>query len=138
MSDMSAVPEALARTCRSDGDRGALCPLLQREADLAGRARCWPNPTWPTWRRRKSPAAEAELRQLDDELQRLLLPRDPDDKRNAFLEIRAGTGGDESALFAGDLLRMYTRYAERQGWKNRNHQRIAERTRWLQGGGAPH
>jgi peptide chain release factor 1 len=62
-------------------------------------------------------SAEAELSQLDAELQRLLLPRDPDDKRNAFLEIRAGTGGDESALFAADLLRMYTRYAERQGWR---------------------
>ena len=50
-------------------------------------------------------------------LQRLLLPRDPNDERNVFLEIRAGTGGDESALFAGDLLRMYTRYAERRRWK---------------------
>ncbi len=62
-------------------------------------------------------AIEAELPALEEELQLLLLPRDPDDVRNAFLEIRAGTGGDESALFAGDLLRMYTRYAERQGWR---------------------
>jgi len=46
----------------------------------------------------------------------LLLPKDVNDERNVFLEIRAGTGGDESALFAGDLLRMYTRFAERQGW----------------------
>ncbi|MGV3499095.1 MAG: peptide chain release factor 1, partial [Hydrogenophaga sp.] len=61
--------------------------------------------------------AQAESTQMEDELQRLLLPRDPDDVRPAFLEIRAGTGGDESALFAGDLLRMYTRYAERQGWR---------------------
>jgi len=60
---------------------------------------------------------EAELAQLEDELQRLLLPKDPDDARNAFLEIRAGTGGDESALFAGDLARMYTRYAANVGWK---------------------
>jgi peptide chain release factor 1 len=62
-------------------------------------------------------AIEAELPVLEDQLQQLLLPRDPDDVRNSFLEIRAGTGGDESALFAGDLLRMYTRYAERQGWR---------------------
>ena len=62
-------------------------------------------------------AIEAELPALEDELQRMLLPKDPDDVRNTFLEIRAGTGGDESALFAGDLLRMYTRYAERQGWR---------------------
>ncbi len=54
---------------------------------------------------------------LEAELQTALLPRDPDDARNIFLEIRAGTGGDESALFAGDLARMYTRYAERQGWR---------------------
>ena len=62
-------------------------------------------------------AASAELLQLEDELQRLLLPKDPDDARNAFVEIRAGTGGDESALFAGDLTRMYMRYADRVGWK---------------------
>jgi peptide chain release factor 1 len=57
------------------------------------------------------------LEQLEADLQILLLPRDPDDGRSVFLEIRAGTGGDESALFAGDLLRMYTRYAENKGWK---------------------
>lgn len=57
------------------------------------------------------------LEVLEDELQVLLLPRDPDDGRSVFLEIRAGTGGDESALFAGDLLRMYSRYAETKGWR---------------------
>ena len=59
----------------------------------------------------------ARLAELDAELQVLLLPRDPNDERNIFLEIRAGTGGNESALFAGDLFRMYSRYAERQRWK---------------------
>ena len=53
--------------------------------------------------------------ELEQHLQLLLLPKDPDDQRNAYLEIRAGTGGDESALFAGDLARMYTRYAAAQG-----------------------
>ena len=62
-------------------------------------------------------SGESELAELQDELQRLLLPKDPDDARPAFIEIRAGTGGDESALFAGDLARMYTRFAERQGWR---------------------
>jgi peptide chain release factor 1 len=62
-------------------------------------------------------AAEAELPALEDAMRRALLPKDPDDARNAFLEIRAGTGGDESALFAGDLLRMYTRFAASQGWR---------------------
>ena len=54
---------------------------------------------------------------IEDNLQKLLLPKDPNDEKNIFIEIRAGTGGDESALFAGDLFRMYSRYTERQGWK---------------------
>ena len=62
-------------------------------------------------------ALHDRLGQLEHELRALLLPRDPDDERNVFLEVRAGTGGDEAALFAGDLLRMYQRYAERQGWR---------------------
>ena len=61
-------------------------------------------------------ARETQAR-IETDLQTALLPRDPNDERNLFLEIRAGTGGDEAALFAGDLLRMYTRYAERQGWR---------------------
>ncbi|MGD8546872.1 MAG: peptide chain release factor 1 [Thiohalophilus sp.] len=62
-------------------------------------------------------SAEQRREQLEDELQMLMLPRDPNDDKNIFLEIRAGTGGDEAALFAGDLFRMYSRYAEQQGWK---------------------
>ncbi len=67
--------------------------------------------------------AESELREmeeklglLEDELRTLLVPKDPDDSKNIILEIRAGTGGEEAALFAADLLRMYTRFAERRGW----------------------
>jgi len=62
-------------------------------------------------------ASEAQLVELEEELNRLLLPKDPNDGRNVFLEVRAGTGGDEAAIFAGDLFRMYSRYAERQGWR---------------------
>ena len=62
-------------------------------------------------------AAQARSAALEVELQKMMLPKDPNDDRNIFLEIRAGTGGDESALFAGDLLRMYTRFAERQRWQ---------------------
>lgn len=62
-------------------------------------------------------AAQARLIDLERDLQKALLPRDPCDDKNIFLEVRAGTGGDEAALFAGDLLRMYTRYAERQRWQ---------------------
>ena len=60
---------------------------------------------------------EERLDALEAELQTLLLPRDPNDSHNVFLEIRAGTGGDEAAIFAGDLFRMYSRFAERKGWK---------------------
>ncbi len=60
---------------------------------------------------------EQKQRELEEKLKYLLIPRDPNDDRNAILEIRAGTGGDEAGLFAGDLFRMYSRYAERKGWK---------------------
>lgn len=59
----------------------------------------------------------ASLETMEADLQRLMLPKDPNDGRNVFLEVRAGTGGDEAAIFSGDLLRMYLRYAERQGWR---------------------
>lgn len=61
--------------------------------------------------------AQQRLEQLELELQKLLLPRDPHDNSNIFLEIRAGTGGDEAAIFAGDLFKMYSRYAETQRWQ---------------------
>ncbi|HWM41262.1 MAG TPA: peptide chain release factor 1, partial [Burkholderiales bacterium] len=61
--------------------------------------------------------ARAAMERLEAELQKALLPKDPNDERNLFVEVRAGTGGDESALFAGDLFRMYTRFAERKGWQ---------------------
>ncbi len=60
---------------------------------------------------------EPKLEALQGELKVLLLPKDPNDEKNVLLEIRAGTGGDEAALFAGELFRMYSRFAERQGWK---------------------
>lgn len=69
-------------------------------------------------------SCKLQLEELQQELQVLLLPSDPNDKANVFLEIRAGAGGDEAAIFAGDLFRMYSRYAENQGWQvevmNRN------------------
>ncbi|MDQ2795660.1 MAG: peptide chain release factor 1 [Actinomycetota bacterium] len=62
-------------------------------------------------------ALEARIHELEEHLRHLLLPKDPDDTRDVILEVKAGEGGEESALFAGDLLRMYLRYAERQGWQ---------------------
>ena len=89
----------------------------QRSADLTGAQGMLDDPDMADMAQEEITAAEAELAQLEDELQRLLLPRDTQDARNAFLEIRAGTGGDESALFAGDLARMYMRHADSVGWK---------------------
>src|SRR5256712_6225958 len=60
---------------------------------------------------------QARLEQTETELKLLLIPRDPNDEKNVILEIRAGTGGDEASLFAADVLRMYSRYAERQRWR---------------------
>ncbi len=60
---------------------------------------------------------EPKVKKLEEKIPRMLLPRDPNDEKNVIIEIRAGTGGDEAGLFAGDLLRMYTRYAEKNGWK---------------------
>ena len=97
----------------------------QREADLSEaremRAQAefdaHPEPEMAEMAGEEINAAEADLIRLLAELQAALLPRDPDDERNAFVEIRAGAGGDESALFAGDLARMYLRFCERQGWR---------------------
>ncbi|WP_155273785.1 PCRF domain-containing protein, partial [Hafnia alvei] len=61
--------------------------------------------------------AKNQIADLEQQLQILLLPKDPDDERSCYLEIRAGTGGDEAALFAGDMFRMYSRYAEARRWK---------------------
>jgi peptide chain release factor 1 len=89
----------------------------QRERDLVQAREMLEDPEMAEMAKEEMAGIAEELPSLESALQGLLLPKDPDDVRNAFLEIRAGTGGDESALFAGDLLRMYTRYAERQGWR---------------------
>jgi peptide chain release factor 1 len=89
----------------------------QRSADLATAQTMLDDEDMREMAEEEAASASAELQSLAAELQRMLLPKDPDDARPAFVEIRAGTGGDESALFAGDLLRMYTRFAESQGWR---------------------
>ncbi|MGM9483729.1 peptide chain release factor 1 [Roseateles sp. NT4] len=87
------------------------------ETDLAAARELLDDPEMAEMAREEIAANEAALVALAQELQLALIPKDPDDERNAFLEIRAGTGGDESALFAGDLARMYLRFAEGQGWR---------------------
>jgi peptide chain release factor 1 len=89
----------------------------QRERDLKAAQELLDDADMAEMAREEIDAAQADITRLHGELQTALLPKDPDDERNAFLEIRAGTGGDESALFAGDLARMYLRHAERCGWK---------------------
>src|SRR6266446_4350686 len=89
----------------------------QGERDLSAARAMLSDPQMKAFGDDESKAARARMDSLEEELQRALLPSDPNDERNVFLEIRAGTGGDESALFAGDLFRMYARFAERNKWQ---------------------
>ena len=107
-TEVAAVAGRWARYGQREADLASAQEMLSGSAD---------DPEMAGMAQEELEAAQAELQVLDDELQRMLLPKDPDDARNAFVEIRAGTGGDESALFAGDLARMYTRYCDKQGWK---------------------
>ena len=110
---------------REHAEAAELVGLFQRyegrERDLAGAdellAESAGEDDMAAMAREEKAAAAAELESIATALQAAMLPRDPDDARNVFLEVRAGTGGDESALFAGDLARMYLRYAERRGWR---------------------
>ena len=88
-----------------------------RETDLAGAQEMLADPEMKEMAQEEIDTAKADIERIEKELTLGLLPKDPADERNIFLEIRAGTGGDESALFSGDLLRMYTRFAERQRWQ---------------------
>jgi len=95
----------------------ALADEALAKADLAAAEAMRDDPDLRELADEEITAAQQRLQQLDEELALLLVPRDPRDDGNLFLEVRAGTGGDEAAIFAGDLFRMYARYAERQGWK---------------------
>ncbi len=89
----------------------------QAENDLAEAEAMLADPDLRDFAEEEIASARARLPELEVELQKLLLPKDPNDEKSVLLEIRAGTGGDESALFAGDLFRMYSRYADRQRWQ---------------------
>jgi len=95
--------------------------LTAREADLVSAeamlAEAKADPEMAEMAEEEIKAAKADITLIDEALQLTLIPKDPDDKRAAFVEIRAGTGGDESALFAGDLFRLYSRFAERKRWQ---------------------
>jgi len=117
MADMGQFMKLSREHAEVAAVAGRWARFQQREADLATARELLTDPDMAAMAGEEIAAAETELTQLEAELQRLLLPKDPDDARNAFVEIRAGTGGDESALFAGDLARMYSRYAQGQGWR---------------------
>ena len=89
----------------------------QTEADMNEAQKMLSDPEMKEFAQEEIETAKKRHDEIDVELQKLLLPKDPNDEKNIILEIRAGTGGDESGLFAGDLFRMYSRYAERQRWK---------------------
>jgi peptide chain release factor 1 len=91
--------------------------FIQTEMDIESAHEMLTGPDFKSFAQEEIQSGKVKLETLKDELQTMLLPKDENDDRNIVLEIRAGTGGDESALFAGDLLRMYTRYAERAGWQ---------------------
>ncbi|GAB2604069.1 peptide chain release factor 1 [Kocuria arenosa] len=100
-AELNGIVEAHRRVHRLEEDLGAAQELAAEEPEFA----------------EEIPALEEQLTAAREKLRRLLVPRDPDDGRNVILEVKAGEGGDESALFAGDLLRMYLKYAEARGWK---------------------
>ncbi len=125
---MLAAPETAADINRFrdlSRERAEIEPVAQQlaeyekaEADLTTAEDLLEDPEMRDFAQEEIAAAKARLETLEHELRVMLLPKDPNDERNIYLEIRAGTGGDESALFAGDLLRMYLRYAEAQNWKS--------------------
>ena len=121
MADQTAYRKLSKEHAEVTPAAGRYQRYLQREADLEAARdmvlQSTSDPEMAEMAQEEIATAEAEMMELEAELQRLLLPKDEDDGRNAFIEIRAGTGGDESALFAADLLRMYTRYFDTQGWR---------------------
>ena len=100
-AELTPIVAAYQRWRQTSGDEQAARELAREDASFAAEA----------------DQLAAHREELEAQLQKLLVPRDPNDRRDLILEVKAGEGGEESALFASDLLRMYLRYAERRGWK---------------------
>ncbi|HTH44466.1 MAG TPA: peptide chain release factor 1 [Oxalicibacterium sp.] len=119
--DATANIDNYRKLTREHAELGPLVALYrnytQADKDMLAAQDMLSDPEMKEFAQEEIAAAKARTAQLEDDLQKMLLPKDPNDERNIFLEIRAGTGGDESALFAADLLRMYTRFAERNRWQ---------------------
>ncbi len=119
--DATASMDNYRKLTREHAEIGPLVALYQSytqvENDVAAAQDMLSDPEMKDFAQEEIDAARQQMAQLELDLQKMLLPKDANDERNILLEIRAGTGGDEAALFAGDLLRMYTRYAERNRWQ---------------------
>ncbi len=119
--DATSSMDNFRKMTREHAELGPLVALyhdyVQASEDIRTAGELLSDPDMKAFAQEEIDGAKARMEALELDLQKMLLPKDPNDERNIFLEIRAGTGGDESALFAGDLLRMYTRYAERQRWQ---------------------
>ncbi|MCE3607725.1 peptide chain release factor 1 [Massilia sp. P8910] len=113
--------DAYRKMTREHAEIGPLVALFKEyqgaQNDIAEAQEMLSDPDMKDFAQEEIEAGKARVAQLEMDLQKMLLPKDVNDERNIFLEIRAGTGGDESALFAGDLLRMYVRFAERNRWQ---------------------
>jgi peptide chain release factor 1 len=119
-----AVLSDVKRMNAFNRERGQLAPIVESfaryralERSIAEDREALSDPELGPLAREELPGLEANLGELEDKLKLLLLPQDPNDEKNTLLEIRAGTGGEEAALFAADLFRMYAKYAERRGWR---------------------
>jgi peptide chain release factor 1 len=117
MSDHTKI----AKISKRISELASLIDLLkeydQCEASISAVDEVGDDPELKDLAQSEADAAKQRLPHLEEEMRRFLIPKDPDDERSVILEVRAGTGGDEAALFAGELLRMYIRYAESEGWK---------------------
>lgn len=114
-------PAEYARVAREQKE---IAPVVEayrryarRRADMDGAQELLSDPEMREMAQEEFDAAKADCAQMEEELKILLLPHDPNDERNVIMEIRGGAGGEEAALFAGDLFRMYSMYADRKGWK---------------------
>lgn len=105
-AQLEPITSCYAEYCQAKNELASLEELLTGD-----------DPELASMAKEELPATQEAMTQLDEALQYHLIPQDPDDERNIYLEVRAGTGGDEAAIFAGDLFRMYTRFAETQGWQ---------------------
>lgn len=123
LSDPSVFdqPKRYADLSKEHADLSAIVEVFNRyekvKGDIEANKELYADPDFEDIARAENQSLSEEMAELEDRLQFLLVPKDPEDSRNAIVEIRAGTGGDEAGIFAGDLFGMYRRYADKNGWR---------------------